>query len=151
MKQSRDMCWLLRAADHERMVSAITAREVWWTWLPHSPKTNGDHLNKDNLGRYCVGGCCSSVAECWRLKSEALGSIPSSATFLSFPLPFQRSSDSNGPRLFLIRWSPSVFGLWGSPVHRTPRAVITQVEVVKTLRLTAIEDNMWTKLTTPAA
>ena len=25
----------------------------------------------------------------------------------------------------LIWWSPLVFGLWGSPVHRTPHAVIT--------------------------
>ena len=33
----------------------------------------------------------------YRLKPEALGSIPSGATFLSFPLPFQRSTDSNGP------------------------------------------------------
>ena len=32
-----------------------------------------------------VGGCRGSVAERWRLKPEALGSIPSGATFL-FPL-----------------------------------------------------------------
>ena len=44
-----------------------------------------------------VSGCRSSVAERWWLKPEALGSIPSGATFLSFPLPFQRSTDSNGP------------------------------------------------------
>ena len=44
-----------------------------------------------------VGGCCSLVAEHWRLKPEALGSIPGGSTFLSFPLPFQRSTDSNGP------------------------------------------------------
>ena len=62
------------------------------------------------------------VAERWWLKPEALGSIPGSTAFLSFPLPFQRSSDSNGPDL--IRWSPLVFGLWGSPVHQTPHAVI---------------------------
>ena len=41
-----------------------------------------------------VGGCRGSVAEHWRLKPEALGSIPGGATFLSFPLPFQRSTDS---------------------------------------------------------
>ena len=39
-----------------------------------------------------VVGWCRS----WRLKPEALGSIPGGTTFLSFPLPFQRSSDSNG-------------------------------------------------------
>ena len=44
-----------------------------------------------------VGGCRSLVAEHWRLKPEALGSIPDGTTFLSFPLPFQRSMDSNGP------------------------------------------------------
>ena len=44
-----------------------------------------------------VGGCRSLVAEHWRLKPEALGSIPSGTTFLPFPLPFQRSTDSNGP------------------------------------------------------
>ena len=44
-----------------------------------------------------VGGCRSLVAEHWRLKPESLGSILGSTTFLSFPLPFQRSSDSNGP------------------------------------------------------
>ena len=33
-----------------------------------------------------------------RLKPEALGSIPGSTTYLTFPLPFQRSSsDSKGP------------------------------------------------------
>ena len=44
-----------------------------------------------------VGGCRILVAEHWRLKPEALGSIPGGTTFLSFPLPFQRSTDSNGP------------------------------------------------------
>ena len=69
------MCWLLRAiVDHERMVSIITV----------------------------VGGCRSSVAEHWWLKPEALRSIPGSATFLSFPLPFQRSSDSNSPDYFWL-------------------------------------------------
>ena len=44
-----------------------------------------------------VGGCRSLVAEHLWLKPEALGSIPGDTTFLSFPLPFQRSMDSNGP------------------------------------------------------
>ena len=44
-----------------------------------------------------VGGCCSSVAEHWQLIPEALGSILRGTTFLSFPLSFQRSSDSNDP------------------------------------------------------
>ena len=44
-----------------------------------------------------VGGCRSLVVEHWRLKPESLGLIPSGTTFLSFPLPFQRSTDSNCP------------------------------------------------------
>ena len=43
-----------------------------------------------------VGGCCDSVTERWGLKPEALGSTSGGATFLSFPLPFQMSLDSNG-------------------------------------------------------
>ena len=35
------------------MVNVITAQGVQWTGLPHSPKTNGDHLIKDNRGHYC--------------------------------------------------------------------------------------------------
>ena len=26
---------------------------IWWTGLPHSPKTDRDHLIEDSLGRYC--------------------------------------------------------------------------------------------------
>ena len=44
-----------------------------------------------------VGGYRSSVTERWRLKLETLGLIPGGTTFLSFPLLFQRSTDSNGP------------------------------------------------------
>ena len=36
------------------MVSVIMAwGGVRWMGLPHSPKINGDHIIKDNLGRYC--------------------------------------------------------------------------------------------------
>ena len=44
-----------------------------------------------------AGGRRSSVAERWQLKPEALGSTASGATFLSCPLPFQRSTVSDGP------------------------------------------------------
>ena len=54
LKFDEIMCWLLCAiVDHERIVSIITALGVRWTGLPHSPKTNGDHLVNDKLGRYC--------------------------------------------------------------------------------------------------
>ena len=36
------------------MVSVITARVVRWMGLLHSPKTNGDHLIKDNLGHSII-------------------------------------------------------------------------------------------------
>ena len=39
---------------HERMVSVITAWGVQWMGLLHILKTNGDHLMKDSLGRYCL-------------------------------------------------------------------------------------------------
>ena len=39
---------------HEWVVSVIAAWGVRWTGLPHCSKTNGDHLIKDNLGRYCL-------------------------------------------------------------------------------------------------
>ena len=45
--------------------------------------------------------------------NHSLGSIPSGANFLSFPLPFQRSTDSNGTRLSFIRRSLLVFRLCG--------------------------------------
>ena len=75
------------------MVSVITAWGIRWAGLPHSPKIDSNHLIKDNWGQYIlqqslksrvikreeggvvVGGCRSSVAEHWRLKPEALGSI----------------------------------------------------------------------------
>ena len=44
-----------------------------------------------------VSECRSSVAEHWQLKLESLGLTPSSTTFIYVQLPFQRSSDSNGP------------------------------------------------------
>ena len=56
-----------------------------------------DLLNLPNQGGVVVGERRGSVTEHWQLKPEAPGSIPGVATFLSFPLPFQRSSDSNGP------------------------------------------------------
>ena len=47
--------------------------------------------------RWLPSGRRSSVAEHWRLKPEALGSIPGGATFPFKPLPFQRSTDGGGP------------------------------------------------------
>ena len=72
-----------------------------------------------------VSGCRSSVAERWQLKPEALVSIPGT-TFLSFPLLFQRTTDSSGTDCLWLdyHYRPSDCG-GSSPVHRTPHAVIT--------------------------
>ena len=81
--------------------------------LPHSLKTDSDHLMKDKR-EVAVGGCPSSVAEHWWLKPDALGSIPVGTTLLSFPLPFQRSTDSNGPDGLLLDnhyWSSDCGGV----------------------------------------
>ena len=53
--------------------------------------------NKGLEGGWLPSGRRSSVAEPWRLKPEALGSIPGGATFPFKPLPFQRSTDGGGP------------------------------------------------------
>ena len=65
--------------------------------LHHSIGSLIDGAHPGREREVVVGGCRSLVAEHWRLKLEALGSIPGGTTFLSFPLPFQRSTDSNGP------------------------------------------------------
>ena len=67
-------------------------------------------------------GCRGSVAAHWWLKPEALGSTPGVTTFLS-PCCF-KGLRTVQPRLSSIRWSLSVFRLWGSPIHQTPHAVI---------------------------
>ena len=56
-------------------------------------------------------GCRSSVAEHWQLKPEALGLTPGRTTFLSGPLPFQRSTDSNGPDC-VFQLDTIIIGLW---------------------------------------
>ena len=53
--------------------------------------------NKGLEGGWLPSGRRSSVAEHWRLKPEALGSIPGSTTFSFKPLPFQWSTDGGGP------------------------------------------------------
>ena len=68
------------------MVGGITAWEVQWT---SSSIFTQETVIKGEEGGVVVSGCCESVAERWRLKPEALGSIPGSTTLLSFPLLFQ--------------------------------------------------------------
>ena len=104
------MCWLLHTiVDHEGMVSRITAWGVQWTGLPHSPKTIGDHLIKNNLGCYC-----SKTIETAKGKKERwwLSSIRRSpSVFRLWGSPVQRCSDSNGPdceEKGLLHWKPSV-------------------------------------------
>ena len=70
-----------------------------------------EQSNKGKERGVTVGGCHSSVAERWWLKPDALGSIPGGATFLSFPLPFQRSMDSNGPDCLSLDIKSASFGV----------------------------------------
>ena len=62
-----------------------------------------------------VGWFRSLVAEHWRLKPEALGSIPGGTTFLSFPLPFQNVFGQLTAQIISI-------GLWTwlSPIYQAP-------------------------------
>ena len=63
-----------------------------------------------------------SLADGWQLKPETLDLTPGGTTFLSFPLLFQRSMDSNGPDYIWLHdhyWSshcggvPSIrFPMW---------------------------------------
>ena len=68
-------------------------------WAHPGPKTDRDHIMKDNLGNYClktfetrkeavVGGLRSSVAEYCSLSQRPRARF--SAAPLSFPLLFQR-------------------------------------------------------------
>ena len=70
-----------------------------------------------------------SVAERWQLKPEALGSTPGGATFLSCPLAFKRSTDSDGPDC-VFQLDTNTIGLWtieeSRPSDSSP-AVITLV------------------------
>ena len=76
---------------------------VWWHTQQLSPAyQQQSSQNWVTCGRergVVVGGCrsYSLVAEHWQLKPEVPGSIPGGTAFLSFPLPFERSMDSNGP------------------------------------------------------
>ena len=61
----------------------------------------------------------------WQEVAEVLGSIPGGTTFLSFPLLFQESLDSNGSDyLWLDDLHQSLDCGGRSPIHQTPHAVI---------------------------
>ena len=94
-----------------------------------------------------VGGCRSSVAERWQLKPEALGSIPGGTTFLSFLLPFQRSTYSNGTDCLLFTdhyWSSDCGGVpsIGLPMLwlRSPSLMINYLVVMDQLFYGCIEN-----------
>ena len=84
-----------------------------------------EQSNKGDKGGVVASGCCDSVAECWRPKPEALGSIPDGTTFLSFPLPLQRSLDSNSPDYLWLDDLHRSSDCVGESIHWTPHAVIT--------------------------
>ena len=102
------LCSLLHAiSDHERMVGLIIGWGVRLMGLLHSPKTNGDCIIKGNQSRYCPKTYerAKGKKERWCRRESNPGplillcpvlGLISDTTFLSFPLPFERSSDSNG-------------------------------------------------------
>ena len=65
-----------------------------------------------------VGGCRSLVAEHWRLKPEALGSIPGGTTFFLSLCHFK------GLRTVTAQIISIGLRTWVSPVYRAPNAVI---------------------------
>ena len=65
-----------------------------------------------------VGGCRSLVAEHWRLKPEALGSIPGGTTFFLSLCRFK------GLRTVTAQIMYIGLRTWVSPVYRAPNAVI---------------------------
>ena len=105
------------------MVSVITAWGVWWTGLPHSPKTDSDRLIK-SIPKHSIQYITQQSLKSRAIKEKERGvgvggchssaSIPGGATFLSFPLPFQRSTDSNGPNCLSLDdyyWSSDCGGV----------------------------------------
>ena len=107
------------------MVSIITTWGVRWICPPPHTTITQEQSNKRGRRGGCQWVLWLSGRALAAYKPEALGSVQGGTPFLSFPLLSQRSTDSNGTSLSLIRRSLSVFGLWGSTVHRTPHAVIT--------------------------
>ena len=70
----------LKCVDREQNHSS---GGVWWTrLLVWSEDRSWSRLIKG--GGSVVGGCCGSVAECWRLKPEALGSTPGGTALCRF-------------------------------------------------------------------
>ena len=80
-----------------------------WCRRESNPRPQGN-LQGHERG-VAAGGRRSSVAECWQLKPEALGSTPGSVSFLSCPLQFQRSMDSDGPDYVFQLGTISMIGL----------------------------------------
>ena len=69
-----------------------------WTGLPHSPKTDGDHLSKI-IWALLSKDLWSGKGKERKVVSQGVDHLSTTelTTFLSFSLPFQMSSDSNGP------------------------------------------------------
>ena len=99
--------WLVRAVvDHERMASVITARGVRWTGLPHSPKTNGDHLIKDNLACYCpkTFETAKGKKERWHHRESNPGPLAKAASALPLSYNTHWQPPLSLPLLLLCSW-----------------------------------------------
>ena len=80
-----------------------------------------------------TGGSCSLVAEHWRIKPMALGSIPGGSTFLSCPFAISEVFGHNDLiQRSLIR--PGLIGLWikliGVPTIRLPAVISLRISMI---------------------
>ena len=79
---------------------------------------NNNPHEQSNIRERKRGGCRSLVAEHWRLKPEALGSIPSGTTFFLSLCRFK------GLRTVTAQIISIGLRTWVSPIYRAPNAVI---------------------------
>ena len=118
--------------------SVCAVQTSGFTHFPHraTSLTSWQHTLEEELDNVAW-----AEVEGWWLKPEVLGWTPGGTTFLSFPLPFQRSTDSSGPDCLWFDDHYQVLGPLGSAVHWTPHAVISLT--MRTSQSTSAHSN-WT-------
>ena len=131
---SRTLEWLLMRLYADYCMRLLIMKGWWeWSFIYFFPIVVSKVLDQRIISSIVTqeqsnkrgrrkGGCrwvSCSVAERWNLKPEALCLTLGSTTFLSFPLLFWRSLDSNGPDY-----------LWLDDLHRS-----SDCEGVSSIRL----------------
>ena len=108
-----EVIFAVYVCDYERILSFYHSIGSPIVGAHPGPKTD-----RNNLREVVVGGCRSLVAEQWRLKPEALGSIPGGTTFFLSLCRFK------GLRTVTAQIISIGLRTWVSPVYRAPNAVI---------------------------